>query len=496
MSSDPTPAPASPPAQPSLTLEATLPAGQAAALWRHPALAGLRRPRTVPEEWLWLDSAEGRLAEAGLALRASLRGPRDLCPLMPPEGPSAPGLSAGAPHPLPAEAVPDALEGAILLPRASYAGRTGRGSLGGIALRFRQGRLRAATATAPEAPFCGVTFSGPAPAVLDLVEALAETLPLLPAGASLDEQAFALARGGPARPRRRGAPDLGAVETVEAALPLAIGHLAEAILAQAPLCRPDLGPEGVHQSRVAARRLRSCLKTFRPLLDGPELRALDTALRDFARALGDAREMDVFLRGLASDLSRAVGQDRRWARLLRVAEGRRLDAYARLRTMLEDAPFRRMMWQATRLALLPPWRDAAPARPLRPEARHLLHRRRRKMIRRARHIDTLSDTELHELRLEAKRLRYTAELFAPLWPGKAARRFLKRLSELQEALGLSNDSVTARHLIAGLAEGGGASAWAGGLAEGWALAAARDSRAAALEAWRRFERQDTFWQGG
>ncbi|MFC7609924.1 CHAD domain-containing protein [Teichococcus aestuarii] len=92
-------------------------------------------------------------------------------------------------------------------------------------------------------------------------------------------------------------------------------------------------------------------------------------------------------------------------------------------------------------------------------------RRRRKLLKGGREIESLDDHALHELRLEAKRLRYVAELFAPLWPGKPARRFLRRIGALQEALGLSNDTVAARALVASLqgararARRAGRSAW-------------------------------------
>ena len=49
----------------------------------------------------------------------------------------------------------------------------------------------------------------------------------------------------------------------------------------------------VHDARVAARRLRSLLATYRPLLDERRSRLLRRQLRDFARALSALREADV-----------------------------------------------------------------------------------------------------------------------------------------------------------------------------------------------------------
>jgi hypothetical protein len=97
-----------------------------------------------------------------------------------------------------------------------------------------------------------------------LAEALAADLPLLPATESLPEVALAMAEGRPPRPRRSGLPSLPPEMTVEAALPFAVGHLLDVLLSEIGQCGPDAGPRGVHQSRVALRRLRSLVKLLRP----------------------------------------------------------------------------------------------------------------------------------------------------------------------------------------------------------------------------------------
>jgi len=64
------------------------------------------------------------------------------------------------------------------------------------------------------------------------------------------------------------------------------------------------GVEDVHGARVAARRLRSMLKTFRPLLDERRARLYRADLRTFAQSLGAARESDV-RRALVLDVARS-----------------------------------------------------------------------------------------------------------------------------------------------------------------------------------------------
>lgn len=460
------------------------------------------------QDWQWLDTAEGALAARNLALRAIGRG-RELWPLLPEPGFRLPGAPVGTPTPLPPgmplppDLLPEPAASQPLLPLARFSGRLRRARLPAqdVDLALLTGEVSAPEGLARA--LARLTLEGPPAAALELAESLAADLALLPAVAGLDEAGLALARGEAPRPARRGAPVLADAEEARQALALAVAHLTEVLLVQAPLAHAGTTPDGVHQSRVAARRLRSCLKVFRPEIDGPELRRLGAALGDFARGLGAAREWDVFLGGLGQGLRRALQDplgntpEPRLEALLAAGQARREAAYAALRAMLEGPEFRSLIWQAMWLAATLP--QQGPASPLRPMARAVMARAQRRILRRGRHFSDLPDVQLHELRLEAKRLRYAAELFAPLWPGRGARRYLKRLAALQEALGLANDGTTARSLVAALSGAAGAAGidpWAIGLAEGWALAARGDMRSAAQKPWKRFRKTEPFWPQG
>jgi CHAD domain-containing protein len=493
---DPLPPEALEPSPPALVLELSLDPAAVPLLWKHPMLprGNARSTGGVADECVWLDTAEGHLARLEQLLEAPRKGPRRLIRTLPRPGFSVPGALPDILDEYTGDTAPAAVGDEALLPIAAFTGRRAEADRGPLHLSLRHGKLRCVAA---EASVARLTIAGPAADVLALTTALARDLPLLPANAGLAETARALARQERPRPRRVGPPDLGEVDTIEAALAQAIAHLTEVLLAQAPRIQPDLGPEGVHQCRVAARRLRSCLKQFRPVLDGAELRALDTLLADFARALGEARDLDVFLMQLGAKLEAAVGPaDKRVGALLRTARQRREAAYVALVAMVEGPQFRHMIWAATRIAALRDWgADAAPdpeAR-LRPFAQLTLARRWRRLLKRGAHIKDLDAESLHELRLDAKRLRYPAELFAPLWPGKAGKRFLKRLSAVQEALGVANDTHVARALVAGLGGRGGAGPWAIGLAEGFALAHGTGARQQALAAWKSLDHTEPFW---
>ena len=71
-----------------------------------------------------------------------------------------------------------------------------------------------------------------------------------------------------------------------------LGEQVGRILSQDVLVRVD-DPDSVHTMRVATRRLRSALKTFRPLFVPEERRLLRAELRWLAAELGAARDADV-----------------------------------------------------------------------------------------------------------------------------------------------------------------------------------------------------------
>ncbi|MGG5819744.1 CHAD domain-containing protein [Falsiroseomonas sp. HW251] len=487
-----------------LELEAALPPAAADALLRSAPFADRREGRSrrgAAVGLTWLDTADGALAARGLALEQPRRGPRRLLRTHPEPGrPWCPGTPAACLATLGAHDVPEAAGEAPLLPLAGFAGSLTRLALGdGVEATLLRGKLRAVTR---ESPAARLTLRGPPGAVLATIEALAETAPLLPPRMALPEEARALARDEAAVPRRQGPPHLDPGLDVEQALLLAIGHLTEVMLWQAPIAHAGARTEGVHQMRVAIRRLRSVLRVFRPACDGDALRALDAAAKGVADALGPARDWDVFLGGLGAETAAALPEEPRLLALLRAARRRRESAYAALRPVLDGPLLRRVAWQAAALGEARPWRDgeedaaALRAAPLPDFAAGVLDKRWKRVTGHGVAIAGLPDEEFHQLRIEAKRLRYAAELFAPLWPRRRTKRFLKRLGAVQDAFGLANDAVVARALMATLADGQPALAWAGGLAEGWSLARARRARRKAASAWEELIAEGIFWNQG
>jgi CHAD domain-containing protein len=489
-----------------VTLEFALPHAAAARVARLPFVQAHRagRARTAAAETIWSDSPDGALSAEGLILEAPRRGKRLLRRLLPlPDAAWHPAQPAGIDGVYEANEGPPLAEDAPLVAVAAFTGRRQSFGLdlpeGTAGVVLLTGRLRSVAAEREVARVC---LTGPLPAVIAAAHGIAAELPLAPPLVTLAEEARAMAGGTPPRPHRLGPPDTGAATTTEDAFLRAVGHLLEVLHQQAARIRHGGGPEAVHQSRVALRRLRSVLRVFRDATDGPELRSLDARLREVVAVLGPARDWDVFLAGTGREVGTAFAEDARVAALLRAAEAKRSAAYDAALAMVGAPGWRALLIDALAVLLARPWRDtdqaeqrAAQEMPARAFGRMVLDRRWSRLRRAGAEFATLSAEQLHELRLDGKRLRYAAEVFAPLFDDRRARRFLRRLGRLQDGLGIANDAAVARGLARALSAGAAGRSWAVGCVEGWCEARVAVHRDDALAAWRRLSGKDRFWTG-
>ncbi len=170
-------------------------------------------------------------------------------------------------------------------------------------------------------------------------------------------------------------------------------------------------PEGVHQLRAAVRRLRSDLRTFRPLLDRDWAAEPAARLRDLADTLGAVRDLDVLQVRLERDaIDLPVGV---LGPLRETFDRRRAEACAALASHLDSAAYRDLVaWldQAARDPRLHPAADA-PCRSTLPALAAAAWRKLRRAVRRLRR--DAPEARFHRVRILAKRARYAAEAVAP-----------------------------------------------------------------------------------
>ncbi len=464
--------------------------------------ASTRVGRAAAHDCIWHDTAAGDLAGMHLSLCQS-RGTWRLEQASPAPHQAWP---PGTPAPLLAEAAdPAALASALgelgtpLIPVAAFHGRRRTLALPGAqpaSLHILEGNVRSVAA---EAPVCRIVLEAPTSSLLVLSGQLAASLALAVPRCSLAAEAIALAHGAPPPARRDGGPEVPPDTTVGAAAALVIGHLADVILAGIPGVIAGTTPEPVHAMRVALRRLRSALSVFRRAVDGPAVAAVKPLLHDLAAALGTARDWDVFLMGTGQQVAAALDGDQRIQTMLAAARKQREAAYGALRCLFASAEFRQLAVALVQLAALRPWEfDADQERwaILRGDAAGyaaaLLAKRHEHMLAPGHDISGLAATELHALRKQGKRLRYAAEFFAPLHGRRSTRRFVRRVSDLQDALGHLNDTASAAGLMQSI-RGGPDRHFAAGAVQGFAAARSLEARTAIARSWSKFRRADPFW---
>ncbi len=483
--------------EPPATFEFDIDPADLPKLLRAPPVMARRegRIRTTVLRTVWHDSATAALAAAGLSLgeqpgswrleRLRPNGAGDWHPATPPplldEAESLGALS----HPV---------EGP-LVPVAAFSGRQRVAGLAGPAtLTILEGTLRG---VASDRPACRLRLAGAPQDMATLAAELAEIFVLAIPQAGLAAEAMAVASGIRPAPRRAGTPRVPPGASVDDAISIVMSHLADVIFHWARLAPAGETAEPVHQMRVAVRRMRSAIAVFRRAA-GPALDEFAAPLRSLAATLGAARDWDVFLAETGAAVSHAFAGDKRIEALLAAADRKRRDAYASVAKILGGADFHRL---ALKLALLPslrPWAaDPAAAEtlgaPARPYAARALDRRLRHVLAPGDSLAALPEEARHDVRKQAKRLRYTAEFFAPLFAEKPTRRFLARLEAVQEALGTMNDAAAAKTLMAQL--GGGADrAFACGAVLGFVAAQSVKAGADMEHAWGKFRRQDVFWR--
>jgi CHAD domain-containing protein len=206
--------------------------------------------------------------------------------------------------------------------------------------------------------------------------------------------------------------------------------------------------EGIHQTRVALRRMRAAFSLFR---DGAtsdsgrrEMQALGAEARWLAGECAPSRDLHVFLTETAGDVPPAVkriGQRLARAHLERARAALGGARFSTFDTALESF-----------IDHLP---DSAAGR-LDEFGRDMLDERHRKVVKRAHRLGSLDGERLHRLRIAIKKLRYAATFLQPAFAGspfdsKAAKPYIEATVRLQGALGTLNDRAVAAHMLAEIA---------------------------------------------
>jgi CHAD domain-containing protein len=216
-------------------------------------------------------------------------------------------------------------------------------------------------------------------------------------------------------------------------------------------------PGAVHDMRVATRRLRSTLATYRPLLDRERTDPIRAELKWLGQALGHPRDAEVMhqrMMDLVAAQSDQLDLGPIRDRIDSELDARHRRALVDLQTALDGDRYLRLLDALDDLLAHPPL-TARAGEPAREQLPALVGRVAQRVDRAARVVaddrtPQERDQGLHEVRKCAKRARYAAESAIPV-TGKPAKRLATRMESLQNVLGEHQDSVTAQALLLELA---------------------------------------------
>jgi triphosphatase len=236
--------------------------------------------------------------------------------------------------------------------------------------------------------------------------------------------------------------------------------------------------EGIHQMRVAARRLRAALSALKPMIPPEQHQWYLAELKWLADALAPARNWDVFAAELVRPVERALPVEAELKRLAEAAEQRRRSAYEQAREAVTSRRYAATLLKLAHWLEVRGWRDQPASEqavllfaPIGEVAPALIERRWRRARKRSRRFGELSHQQRHKLRISLKKLRYTIEFLEDLFDGRAVKALEKQLKPLQEDLGRFNDVRTAHRLVEEVSrhvnEGGSDIGRAGGIVLGW-----------------------------
>lgn len=309
---------------------------------------------------------------------------------------------------------------------------------------------------------------------------------------------FRLREGSPPRaskpsPMRLNSDD-PAIEALRTIVEETLGHL----LANQPAALAG-DPEGVHQVRIAVRRIRSALRLFSPHLELHGTRLFEGELRRGGRTIGEARDWDVFCYEILPRVCETP-KARKFAGMMRApAEARRGAAHEHCVRQLQDPSFRALvLGLAAWIEGSDQVGDKVLKRDIKDLAGKLLDRLDAKAAKRGRAVRPDAEaSELHPLRKSLKKLRYSIEFLESIAPPKKPKQFLRRLKKLQDALGEINDAAMATRLAEGLASDKHLELAPSVAAISWSQArAARGAMKALAKSWRAYCDEPRFWRRG
>jgi CHAD domain-containing protein len=273
---------------------------------------------------------------------------------------------------------------------------------------------------------------------------------------------------------------LGRHATVGELVRSAMANGARRLLVHDPLVRLDADIEAVHQARVATRRMRSDLKTFKQFVAPAWADPLGEELKWLGAVLGAVRDADVLGERMRDHVEALPEEDRKPAgRVLATLAAEREAAFAALQEAMASERYVDLLDAVVQAGQAPVLTDAAASQDGAEALRGVVGKRWKRLRADAKAAGD-ADEALHGVRIAAKRTRYAAEAGRAVL-GKPGNALASASADVQSVLGDLHDAVVAEGWLRGVARSRLASATA--VAVGLLIAREQQAAAEARAAW-------------
>lgn len=341
-------------------------------------------------------------------------------------------------------------------------------------------------------------MDGSTEALFQLAQQLVSSFHLRPSIRSKSARGFDLALGNSPQITKAREMTFDDGATLSDALDDILRSANQHLLENQPVAEDGRDPEGIHQYRVALRRLRSVLGLIRSRAPSSPLDKFRNDAKWLMSNLNDARDWDVFVTQTLPTIAQACPSIDGFDVLGQAAQKQREMAHDKARAAITDPRTGQFqvalgLWVEQR-----GWLKGAPQEglallkgPARAFAVKVLAKLHAKALKRGRHFKKLEPEQRHKLRIAIKKLRYASDFFLPLLGhAKRNRRYAKSLSALQDRLGNYNDVAVTERLVRPLMESKLPLAQAAGALIGWQAGHLSRDGGDLVAAWKKFRSRD------
>ncbi len=381
----------------------------------------------------------------------------------------------------------------------------GSGDTARVELAFDKGRIVAGRNRRDISEVELELLQGTRTALLDLAQIITHAVPTVLCLSSKVDRGFELVDGTAPQAITAYSLDLpkglSVEEGIVSILRSAMGHLI--INRAAAASGKDI--EGVHQARVAIRRIRSALSIFHNYLSREQTSPIKRDVEWMMDTLGPARDLDVFLDEIVPAVMADRPDDSELLAIAKAAKKARTAAYRKVRSTLSSSRYTNIVLDLAQWIDQRAWREDHSLvdlhKPLKSAAGKLLSRSHKKVMKLGKGFKKLSAEERHEVRITLKKLRYAAEFFSSLYAKKKTQSYIASMKRLQNALGAANDVAVAEELTQSLVRSvrrGTKESFAlqsgAGKILGWHSRAAADAEIDMVDLWQTFAGGQPFWR--